>query len=99
MNQQYKDISFWIPYTQLEGQKWIKEYQFINLVREIGGNWVEAVILKDTFTHPKTMVMSRMYRILYSPTDSDLNDHAKIIINGFQDNILAKIHELGVKLH
>jgi phenylalanyl-tRNA synthetase alpha chain len=97
---QHKDISFWIPYTQLEGTKWTKENEFFELVREVGGDIVEQVTLQDSFVHPKTKITSHMYRILYSPRDPDLNDPSVFtgITNGLQEELREKVPGLNVKL-
>ncbi|KAJ8668886.1 hypothetical protein QAD02_000145 [Eretmocerus hayati] len=54
------DISFWLPQD--------KSYcsnDFYDLVREIGGDTVEQIILIDDFIHPKTKKTSHCYRIVY----------------------------------
>lgn len=38
---------------------------FYDIVREIGGDIIEQILLKDEFTHPKTKKMSHCYSIVY----------------------------------
>ncbi|CAM5091486.1 unnamed protein product [Eretmochelys imbricata] len=53
------DISFWLPSEKYS------ENDFYDLVRTIGGDLVEKVVLIDEFTHPKTKKVSHCYRITY----------------------------------
>lgn len=38
---------------------------FYDIVREIGGDIIEQILLKDEFTHPKTKQTSHCYSIVY----------------------------------
>ncbi|XP_043364301.1 phenylalanine--tRNA ligase, mitochondrial isoform X1 [Dermochelys coriacea] len=53
------DISFWLPSEKYS------ENDFYDLVRTIGGDLVEKVVLIDKFMHPKTKKISHCYRITY----------------------------------
>lgn len=77
------DISFWIPKECIVPTKnetgemkdrWNEDNDFYEIVREIGGDWVESVKCKDEFFHPKKQKHSRMYRIIYSPNDPELKN-------------------------
>ncbi|XP_064463860.1 phenylalanine--tRNA ligase, mitochondrial-like [Ornithodoros turicata] len=52
------DMSFWVP----EG---FQEMDFFDLVRSVGGDFVERVQKVDVFTHPKTKRTSYCFRIVY----------------------------------
>jgi hypothetical protein len=54
----YKDVAFW---TSPE----FSENNLCELVRGIGGDLVEEVVLIDSFTHPKTSRTSNCFRITY----------------------------------
>jgi len=41
------DISFWLP------SETYSENDFYDLVRTVGGDLIEKVVLVDEFTHPK----------------------------------------------
>lgn len=81
---QYQDISFWIPKHRFiqetifeEGkskmiERWNQDNDFFGLIRDICGDWVEKIELKDYFFHTKKQSHSRMYRITYSPNDPDM---------------------------
>ncbi|KAL6268628.1 hypothetical protein P5V15_001762 [Pogonomyrmex californicus] len=54
------DISFWLP-----GEESYSSYDFYDIVREIGGDIIEQILLKDKFIHPKTKKTSHCYSIVY----------------------------------
>lgn len=54
------DLSFWLPDEQQYSNN-----DFYDLVRNIGGDIIEQVVLVDEFTHPKTGKKSHCYRIIY----------------------------------
>ncbi|XP_012525917.1 probable phenylalanine--tRNA ligase, mitochondrial [Monomorium pharaonis] len=54
------DISFWLPE---DGS--YSSHDFYDIVREIAGDIIEQISLKDEFTHPKTKKMSHCYSIVY----------------------------------
>lgn len=57
------DISFWLP-SNLTTDTFMSN-DFYELVREIGGDIVEQVKLKDKFVHPKTKKHSLCYSVVY----------------------------------
>ncbi|KAL4708671.1 hypothetical protein ACJJTC_008197 [Scirpophaga incertulas] len=57
------DISFWLP-TTLTVDTFISN-DFYDLVREIGGDIIEQVKLRDKFVHPKSKKHSLCYSIVY----------------------------------
>ncbi|XP_001605577.1 probable phenylalanine--tRNA ligase, mitochondrial [Nasonia vitripennis] len=56
----YNDISFWLPQDTPYCSN-----DFYDLVREIGGDMVEQIMLIDEFVHPKTKKASHCYKIVY----------------------------------
>ncbi|CAG9792867.1 unnamed protein product [Diatraea saccharalis] len=57
------DISFWLP-NDLTIDTFMSN-DFYDLVRDIGGDIIEQVKLKDKFVHPKTKKHSVCYSIVY----------------------------------
>ncbi|CAG9570763.1 unnamed protein product [Danaus chrysippus] len=57
------DLSFWLPPT-LTVETFMNN-DFYDLVRDIGGDVIEQVTLKDKFVHPKTKKHSLCYSIVY----------------------------------
>jgi phenylalanyl-tRNA synthetase alpha chain len=76
------DISFWLP-SNLTFETFAMNDVY-DVVRNVGGDVVEQVILLDKFTHPKTGKNSLTFRIVYrhmerTMTQEEANEiHAKI---------------------
>jgi len=97
---EYHDISFWIDNSRMNDDIWIDENDFFDIIRDIGGEWVERIELRDKFYNPKISMNSRMYRIYYSPTaemknPSDLTKITKsiheLICTAIIPNLLIKL--------
>ncbi|XP_077276325.1 phenylalanyl-tRNA synthetase, mitochondrial [Temnothorax americanus] len=54
------DISFWLPEDGSYSSN-----DFYDIAREIGGDFIEQILLKDEFTHPKTKKTSHCYSVIY----------------------------------
>jgi phenylalanyl-tRNA synthetase alpha chain len=53
-----RDIAFWVSES-------FNYNDFCDIVRSIGGDLIESIALRDTFTHPTTHRVSNCYRIVY----------------------------------
>jgi phenylalanyl-tRNA synthetase alpha chain len=113
---QKKDISFWIPEDQLTTQSvdgttsatadkegdviWTGENDFNEIIRHEAGDLVEYVKLMDEFYHKKKRKHSRMYTIMYSPIDPDMNNPAEFteLVNTIQMRIADRVGELNVEI-
>ncbi|XP_054003702.1 probable phenylalanine--tRNA ligase, mitochondrial [Hylaeus anthracinus] len=82
------DISFWIP----EGVSYSSN-DFYDLVRNIGGDRIEQIILKDVFHHPKHNKLSHCYTIVYRHMERTLS---KLEVNNIHQLICKHATE---KLH
>ncbi|OAD57091.1 putative phenylalanine--tRNA ligase, mitochondrial, partial [Eufriesea mexicana] len=82
------DVSFWLPENEYYSQN-----DFYDIVREIGGDYIEQVILKDEFTHPITKKLSHCYTIVYRHMN-------RTMMKREVNNIHNQIKKLAVeKLH
>ncbi|XP_071568349.1 probable phenylalanine--tRNA ligase, mitochondrial [Temnothorax nylanderi] len=54
------DISFWLPEDGSYSSN-----DFYDMAREIGGDFIEQIVLKDEFTHPKSKKTSHCYSVIY----------------------------------
>ncbi|CCJ28398.1 unnamed protein product [Pneumocystis jirovecii] len=91
----YKDIAFWVSEedntcTSLIKKNKFHENDFMEIIRNIGGNLIEEVKLIDQFIHPKTKKKSLCYRINYRSMDRSLSNQEVNILQG-------KIRELIIK--
>lgn len=57
------DLSFWLAEGELSTAYSMND--FYDVIRDIGGDVVEQVTLKDEFRHPKTGKTSLCFRIVY----------------------------------
>ena len=89
----YRDISFWIPDEGIRDDNWLRENDFLSVVRDIAGNIVQRVELFDKFQHPKTRRYSRAYRITYEEINPNVTDPAEFTthVNEIQTQIIEGI--------
>lgn len=96
-----RDISFWVPSNQIRpDQTWIRENDFLSMIRDVAGNMVQHVTLIDKFQHPKTRLYSRAYRITYEEMDPNVTDPAQFTahVNAVQTHIITVITSALPKL-
>ncbi|GAA5826378.1 hypothetical protein JCM11251_002339 [Rhodosporidiobolus azoricus] len=95
----YKDVTFWVPEegeAKAEGKIGWHENDFMEIVRDVGGDLVESVSLIDQFTHPKTGRSSRCYRLNYRSMDRSLSNEE---VNVLQDQVVQRlVDEMGVEV-
>ncbi|KAM3577627.1 hypothetical protein VYU27_000503 [Nannochloropsis oceanica] len=71
----YKDVSFWVdPVAGFNNN------DFFEIVRGVGGDLVESVVLVDEFVHPKTGRGSKCFRVNYRSMERSLtNDEIDVL--------------------
>ena len=84
----YKDISFWINGDY-------NHNDFYEIVRSVGGDLVEEVVLVDQFQHPETSQQSYCYRIMYRAMDRSFTNTE---VNVIQATVREQVQELNVDL-
>lgn len=80
----YKDMAFWVSPE-------FSENNLCEVVRGIGGDLVEEVVLIDNFTNKKTGKTSNCFRITYRSMERSLTDEE---INALQDRVRAAASEV-----
>lgn len=78
------DISFWLPEDGSYSSK-----DFYDMTREIAGDIIEQILLKDVFTHPKTNRISHCYTIVYRHMERTLTQKQVSLVH-------RQIRELAV---
>lgn len=70
----HKDIAFYLDNDRIDGiNNWLDENNFFEMVRNICGDSIESVELKDEFHNIKKNLVSRMYRLTFSPLSTEIN--------------------------
>ena len=99
----YKDVSFWLRSSSSSAGGGIRanaqdfhENDFMEIVRDVGGDQVEDVKLSDEFVHPVTGRKSLCYRINYRSLERTLrNEEANQLQKEVEKRLVDK---LGVEL-
>ncbi|CAJ1964554.1 unnamed protein product [Cylindrotheca closterium] len=95
----FKDVSFWVDDAAAGDHEAAKNFhvnELNDLLRQVGGDLIEAVELVDQFTHPKTNRESHCYRITYRSMDRSLTNQE---IDALQEQVRDKIsNQLNVEL-
>ncbi|KAA8632011.1 hypothetical protein SMACR_06211 [Sordaria macrospora] len=99
----WKDVSFWLRSTSAAGGNTavanahdFHENDLMEVVRDVAGDVVEDVQLKDQFTHPKTGRKSMCYRINYRSLEKTLTNEEA---NDFHERVRqGLVEKLGVEL-
>lgn len=85
------DISFWLPQD-----RGFASNDFYDLVRSVGGNLVEQVVLVDEFKHPKSGKTSHCYRIIYRHVERTLTQSEVNVLHKEIENCVQQ--QLGVAI-
>ena len=99
----YKDISFWLRSTSKSADGGLKstvqdfhENDFMEIVRDVGGDLVEDVKLSDQFLHPISGRKSLCYRVNYRSLERTLrNEEANEMHENLQKRLVQK---MGVEI-
>lgn len=99
----FRDISFWIPETQIVKKEnkivWLMENDFNEFVMNYCGDVIKKVEFKDEYYNSKTKKYSRMYRIVYN-ADTLLSitnpSELKQTVDTMHKKINTNINDLGL---
>ena len=99
----YKDVSFWLPDPSSSADARpeviasnFHENDFMEIVRDVGGDRVEDVKLTDEFVHPLTGRKSLCYRINYRSLERTLkNEEANQLQKKVEKHLIEK---MGIEL-
>lgn len=89
------DLSFWLPNGLLMDD--FSSNDFYDLVRDVGGDVVEQVSLRDKFTHPKTGRNSLCFRIVYRHMERTLTQQEVNAIHAEISNELVKKYHVKIR--
>jgi len=79
-----RDISMWVP----EG---FEDNYFYDQVRDIGKNIVEEVSLGETFTHPSTLKVSKLFHLSFRSLERTLTgEEVDEMLNQIKDGVIQK---------
>ncbi|XP_004925324.2 probable phenylalanine--tRNA ligase, mitochondrial [Bombyx mori] len=89
------DISFWLPETLTVDT--FTNNDFYDLVRDVGGDIIEQVKLKDKFIHPKTKKHSLCYSIVYRHLERTLTQAEVNKIHKQIENAVVKNYNVVIR--
>ena len=99
LESEIKDISFWINSGLDEDNKWDKENDFFEIIRDDCGDWVEFTDLIDSFTN-KNGRHSKCYRVKFLPIDTEHLDpnHFKQTCIKMMNSVTEKIKKFDIEI-
>lgn len=96
----YKDVSLFVQSEDMVKQenehKWIRENDFLDVVREHCDDWIESMTCVDSVYLEKKEKWTRCYRINYAPKNYSLTNPSEFndVVNNIQTNIVNELRKL-----
>lgn len=96
LNPIYKDVSMFIQSIDVVDNKWMRENDLIDVIRDHCEDWICSIECIDSIYLEKKQKYTRCYRVTYKPKDYTITNPAEFndVVNSIQNNIIRELRKL-----
>ncbi len=96
LNPIFKDVSMFIKTEDVVDNKWIKENDLLDVIRDHCNDWISSIECIDNIYLEKKQRYTRCYRATYKPKDYTITNPAEFndVVNSIQNNIVIELKKL-----